>query len=260
MPNIANITLLTRIGFAARGIMYVLIGYLALRAGRTESGTEALASLDSGAGKLLLILMALGFLAYGIWRLSEAAIDSEGHGSDAKGWAIRAGGAVSGILHIGLALFAFNLGMGSGSSGGEGAQQGTAAALSVPGGWVAVSIAAAILVATGLYQLVKAIRADFLRHLDSKAAQAAWVQWLGRAGYAARGLVFILIGWFLWRAAQESDAREAGGMGDALASLPGTLQAIVAVGLLLFGLFSFVQARYRSINDPRVLERLKGLT
>src|SRR5687768_10435456 len=107
MPNIANITLLTRIGFAARGIMYVLIGYLAIRAGRTQSGTEALATLDSGAGKLLLILMALGFLAYGIWRLSEAAIDSEGHGSDAKGWAIRAGGAVSGILHIGLALFAF---------------------------------------------------------------------------------------------------------------------------------------------------------
>lgn len=258
MLSLASMTTLTRIGFAARGIMYVLIGYLAIRSGRTEDGAGALAFLDSGIGKPLLIVMALGFVAYGIWRLSEAFVDSEGHGSDAKGVAVRIGGAASGLIHLGLAFFALSLGMGGGSAGGDGTQQGAATALSFPGGQVALTVAAAALIATGLYQIVKAARADFLRHLDPKAAHAAWVEWLGRAGYAARGIVFILIGWFLWNAAREANAAEAGGIGEALESLPGGFQAAVAAGLLLFGLFSLVEARYRRINDPHVIERLKG--
>jgi hypothetical protein len=251
----------TRVGFAARGIMYFLIGYLALRTGRAEDGSGALDYLNGGAGKALLALMALGFLAYGIWRLSEALIDSEGHGSDAKGVAVRTGGAISGLIHLGLSFSAAALAFGSrGGGSGDGAQQGAASVLSFPGGSVALTIAAAALILTGAYQLIKAVKGDFLKHLDQEAARKDWVIWIGRAGYAARGVVFLIMGWFLWQAARDTNASEAGDMGAALGSLPSTLQMIVAAGLLLFGLFSFVEAVYRRINDPQVVDRLKAAT
>jgi hypothetical protein len=258
MLSTGKMEALTRIGFGARGIMYFLIGYLTLRTGRTGDGADALAYLDSGTGKFLLALMALGFLAYAIWRLSEALIDSEGHGSDAKGIAVRVGGAVSGLIHLGLSFTAARLAGSQSSGGGDGAQQGAASALSFPGGGIALTLAALALILTGVYQLVKAARGDFLRHLEQTAAHKEWVNWAGRAGYAARGIVFLIMGWFLWQAARSSDASEAGDMGAALGSLPATLQMMVAAGLLLFGVFSFVEAVYRRINDPQVLERMKS--
>jgi hypothetical protein len=174
--------------------------------------------------------------------------------------AARAGGAVSGLIHLGLSFTAATLafGQGNGGDGGDGAQQGAASALSFPGGGVALTLAAVALILTGVYQLVKAARGDFLRHLDQKAARQAWVNWVGRAGYAARGIVFLIMGWFLWKAARSSDASEAADMGSALGSLPPTLQMMVAAGLLLFGVFSIVEAVYRRINDPQVIERLKA--
>ncbi|CAA9491594.1 MAG: hypothetical protein AVDCRST_MAG39-813 [uncultured Sphingomonadaceae bacterium] len=258
MLNIGTMESLTRVGFAARGIIYFLIGYLALRTGRTEDGSGILDYLNSGAGKLLLGLMALGLLAYGLWRLSEAAIDSEGHGADAKGMGVRAGGAISGLIHLGLGFYAASLafGGGRGGSSGGGTQEGAATALSFPGGQVALTLVAAGLVVTAFVQFMKAFRAGFLKHLDPQAARKSWVKAIGRAGYAARGVVFLIMGWFLWRSAQQSNAAEAGDMGTALASLPSTLQLIVAAGLLLFGLFSMVEAIYRRITDPHVLERL----
>jgi hypothetical protein len=167
---------------------------------------------------------------------------------------------VSGVIHLGLSFTAAGLAFsqGSGGEGGDGAQQGAASALSFPGGGVALTLAAIALILTGFYQLVKAARGDFLRHLDQQAASQAWVIWAGRAGYAARGIVFLIMGWFLWQAARSSDASEAADMGAALDTLPSTLQMAVAAGLLLFGIFSIVEAIYRRINDPQVIERLRA--
>ena len=83
--------------------------------------------------------------------------------------------------------------------------------------------------------------------------------WTGRTGYAARGVVFAIMGFFLLQAARSSEASQAGDMGEALTSLPDTLQKVVAAGLFLFGLFSLVEARFRRINDPQVMERLSGM-
>lgn len=259
MPTARTIELLTRMGFAARGVMYILIGYLALRLGRTEDGAGALEWLDSGGGRIVLIVMAVGFLAYAVWRLSEAAIDSEGHGSDAKGVAVRLGGAASGIIHLSLAWLALTLGMGGGSQEGDAAEQGASTALTFPGGEAAIAVAAAILLATGAYQLIKAIKLGFLKHIDPAVAGKPWIAWLGRAGYLARGVVFVVMANFLWRAGRQSDAEAAGGMDQAMDAMPASLQILVATGLLMFGIFSLVEARYRRINDPDVLNRLKGV-
>ena len=259
MLNAGKMETMTRVGFAARGIMYVLIGYLALRMGRAQSGSEVLGYLDSGIGPVLLVIMAIGFFGYGLWRLTEALLDSEGHGNDAKGTAVRAGGFVSGLIHFGLGLYALKIAFGdSGGGGGNSTEGSAAAALTVPGGAALLMVAAAAIILSGLYQLVKSYKADFLKHLLPRAARMSWVEMLGRAGYAARGIVFAIMGWFLWRSASAEDPSRAGDMGEALASLPSSLQFLAAGGLLLFGLFSLVEAVYRRINDPRVLERLSG--
>ena len=259
MSSASRLETLTRAGFAARGIMYGLIGYLALKSGRTEDGAGVLEYLAGGSGRLLVGLMALGFFGYALWRFSEALADTEGHGSGAKGMVVRAGGVVSGLVHLGLGIFAAALASGSGGGGGGSggsSREGAATALSLPGGETLLILVAAALAATGLYQLIKAAKGDFLRYLDPEAARREWVGWLGRAGYAARGVVFLVMAWFLFEAGRESSASEAAGMGEALGSLPQTLQLLVAAGLFLFGLFSFVEACHRRINDPRVLERL----
>lgn len=260
MPTAKAIELLTRVGFAARGIMYILIGYLALRLGRTEDGAGALEWMSSGGGRFVLIAMAIGFLAYAVWRLSEAAIDSEGRGNDAKGIAVRLGGAVSGVIHLSLAWLAVRLGMFGTAQRGDTAEQGASTALALPGGEAALVLAAIVLLATGAVQLVKAIKLGFLDYIDPAVAQKPWIAWLGRAGYLARGTVFGVIAISLWQASRQSRAAAAGGMDKAMDMMPADLQVLVAAGLLMFGIFSLVEARFRRITDPQVLNRLKRAT
>jgi hypothetical protein len=257
MPSVTNLETLTRIGFAARGILYLVIGYLALRSGGAVDNVEALNYLNGKAGKIVLAIMALGFAAYGLWRLLEAFLDTEAHGSDAKGIAVRIGGAASGLIHLALCVYAARLAFGSGPWASGGKSEGAGTVLSLPGGQILLTIAAIGIFVTGLYQLIKAIKLDFLKHLEPSVAKSDLVAWVGRIGYAARGIVFVIVGWFFWNASQHARAAEAGGTEEAMASLPNGLRFLVSLGFVLFGIFSLVEARYRRINDPHVLSRLK---
>lgn len=256
--NIKAFESMTRVGFAARGIMYGLIGYLALRTGRTEDGAGTLDYLAGGSGRLLVAVMALGFFAYGLWRLVEAWLDSSGYGSEPKGLAIRAGGAISGVVHLSLGGAALMLAIRGAGSGGSSTRESAATALGLPGGELILLLVAAGLLIAGVQQVLKAWKLDFLRHLALRAAESRRVRWLGRAGFAARGIVFLMMAWFFGQAALSGSSAEAGGIGEALSSLPATLRTAVAAGLLLFGLFSLVEARFRQIRDPRVLDRLRA--
>lgn len=249
---------LTRIGFAARGLLYVLIGWLTLRTGRPEDGSGALDELAGGAGGLVLAAMALGFFGYGGWRLAEAWVDSEGHGGDARGLAARAAGAVSGLIHLGLGALAVRVALGGRAGGGEAPEQGAATALALPAGELVLFFVAAAVLAAAVYQLLQAYKPRFLRHLDPAAAARRWVGWLGRAGFLARGLVFLVIAWLIGRSAIDARSSEAGGVGDALGSLPMTLRLAVAAGLVLFGLFSLVEARFRRIHAPAIAAKVAG--
>lgn len=251
MNATARLTTLTRVGFAARGLLYVVIAFLVIGTGRAEDPSGALQYLSEGGGRLLLVVMAAGLIAYGIWRLSDAAFDIERHEPGNKGLVERAGAAASGLIHLLLAWQAIRLIQGVASSG-DAQQQGAQTALAWPGGGTLLLFAGLVIAGVGVYQLVKAARATFLRHLEPQVAQQPWALWTGRAGYAARGLVFLISGWFLVRAGLDQNAQQAGGMADALAWLSSPLDLIVAIGLAGFGLFSLIEARYRVLHDVPV--------
>ncbi|MEG3164715.1 DUF1206 domain-containing protein [Sphingomonas sp. PB2P19] len=247
----SRLTALTRIGFATRGLLYIVIALLILRTGRAEDPSGAIEYLGRGGGQLLLGVIAAGLTAYGIWRLADAALDIERHGSDRKGMMERAGAGVSGAIHLLLAWQSVQLMRGAALSG-DSTRQGARTAMQLPGGWALVLVGASVLVVLGAVQLAKAAKGSFLRYLEPSVAKQALVQWSGRAGYAARGLVFLISGYLLARAGIEEQASEAGGMAHVLSWLTSPFDVIIGAGLLAFGLFSLVEARYRQLHDVPV--------
>ena len=252
MDASARLTTLTRVGFAARGLLYIVIAVLIIQSGRTEDPSGALGYLADGAGIWLLALMAAGFIAYGIWRLSDAALNIEHHEENAKGLRQRLGAAGSGVVHLLLAWQAVKLVQGAGSDGGNGAQENAQTALQLPGGQLMLIIAGLVLMGAGAFQLYKAYKTSFCEKLEPGMANREWVKILGRVGYSARGVVFLISGYFIFKAGMEEQSGEAGGMEEALAWLTNPWDLVVAIGLLMFGLFSLIEARYRVIHSVPV--------
>jgi hypothetical protein len=244
----ARLTTLTRVGFAARGLLYFVIGFLVIQTGRAEDPSGALGYVAQGGGRWLLGLMGAGLVAYGIWRLADAALDVERRGTDGKALAQRVAAGASGLIHLGLAWQAFGLMRGAVADHQNTAGEGAGAALQLPGGSILLVLTGAVLVGVGFYQLLKAATGGFLRHLEPQIAGRAWVKLSGRAGYAARGLIFAIVGGFVLNAGIEERSDEAGGMADALAWLASPWDLVIAVGLIGFGIFSLVEARYRIIR------------
>ena len=251
MDASAQLTTLTRIGFATRGLLYIVIAVLVIRTGRAEDTSGALEYLGRGGGQVLLGVMAAGLIAYGMWRLADTVFNIERHPSDRKGVLERVGAAASGLVHLVLAWQAVRLMQGVASTG-DGTRQGTRTALDMPGGGTLVMLAGLVLLAVGVFQLVKAVKGSFLRHLDAKAARHPAVQWSGRAGYAARGFVFMITGYFMLIAGFTDEASGAGGTSQALSWLTNPWDVLVAIGLFGFGLFSLVEARFRRLHDVPV--------
>jgi hypothetical protein len=254
---------LARVGYAAKGVVYVLVGAIAARAalgagsgGTTDSGGALAAINDAAFGKVALAVIAAGLLGYAAWRVIAAATDAEGKGDDAKGLATRAGGAARGLLYVGLALQAVRLVRGGGQGGqGGGAEDWTARLMAAPFGRWLVAGAALGVIAYALYQLYRAFASKVRKHLDLSRLSAEGqrlVVAVGRFGIGARGVVFLVIGWLLLRAARQADASEASGVGEALRTLERQpygkwILALVGLGFVSYGVYEFVNARYRRI-------------
>jgi hypothetical protein len=238
---------LTRVGFVARGLLYVVIGALVIGTGRTEDLGGALEYFGRGIGRLLLIAMALGMATYGLWRLADAAFGIENVGQDGKAIRKRTVAAGIGAIYLYLAYKAVRVVL-AGNSQGSSPQQHADTVLDLPGGAAVLALAALLLAVAGGYQLIKARKCSFMKRLDPDA-HTPLVQWLGRIGYAARGVIFLAVAFMIGRAAMDERSTEAGGMEQALDLLSGPLLYAVASGLILFGLFSMVEARYRRIHD-----------
>ncbi|MCJ8159643.1 DUF1206 domain-containing protein [Sphingomonas sp. LaA6.9] len=258
-----RLTLLARLGFASRGLVYILVGWFALHAARTggqpADNQAALASLvDEPLGRGLLLVIGLGLLGYAVWRLLEAALDPEKRGRSTKGKFERAGYALSGVTHLILAVYAVRLAMHDAVAGGtapgdSSARDWSAWLMAQPGGTLLLSLVGGVLFIVAGAQATKSGKAGFMRELEGDAPVPDYLRIAGRIGYGARAVVFALIGWFFIRAALHANPEEAGGMGQALRALQGqdygpVLLGLVAVGLFLFGLFSLVEARFRRLK------------
>jgi hypothetical protein len=237
---------LARAGLAARGVMYILIGIIAVEI--ATGGTKQKAD-NSGAirlvastpfGKILLWLVAIGFAGLTLWRLSEALFGATGpDGHKASQRLASLGRAILyGVITYGILKYA--LGVGAPSSTDKTSQDLTAKALHYPGGQVLA---------------YRAYQASFLKHLRMTGASPRTrkvVTRLGQIGGVARGAVFCTVGIFLVVAAIEDQPDKAKGIDSALRALARTplgpwLLVVIAIGLVIFGAYSLCEARWREV-------------
>ena len=245
-----RMTAFTRLGFAARGLLFIVIALLVLSGGGRQDPSGALGKLhEARGGSLLLIAMAAGFCAYGLWRLADAAFDIDHHDPGARGLGQRIAAAGSGAIYIAFAWRTLAIAIQGKAGSGVGATQAARTALALPAGPLLLAAGGAVLVGAGVGQMAMAYRCTFCDRLDPAIARRAWVRWMGRGGYAARGVIFIVSGFFIAAAGVHSRASEAGGMREALRWLDSPVDLAVAAGLFLFGLFSLIEARFRLIPD-----------
>ena len=246
---------LVRVGYFSRAVLYSVLGLIALTsAGKIAQGTDGVfrAVEDFPAGTVILWLMVVGLAAYALFRLASPVFDIENHGSDKKGWAVRIGHAGSAIGHSALAYSAYKFatGDGGGAGSGNGAQEAAAGILSVELGGIVLGQLGVIFLLAAIFQAKKGFTGEFMNRVGPQAPDST--RWIGRAGYLARAVVFLVSGWSLIQAGfMSGDSGEVRTLGGALASLSdnGIWFTLLAIGLLLFGLFSLILARYRIIPD-----------
>lgn len=246
------------LGFAAKGVVYVLIGVLSLqvalgRRGDTEGSSGALASVtDEPFGNVILVLLAIGLASYALWRLASSILDVEGVGDYAKGIVKRIGYFVGGMTYGALTFVAVKLVVsGGGGSGGESREDWTATLLANEGGTWLLGLIGIAIIGVGVHQLYKGFTSSVLelyRTEQMSRRNRIWAERSARIGHSARGITFGIIGVFVIRAALQSDPSETRGLGGALAELASQpygpwLLGFVAAGLLCYGLYCFFRAR-----------------
>lgn len=248
-----------RLGLAARGLVYALIGLLAMQVAFGRHGKEAdregaLAAIAARPfGAVVLWLVALGFLGIVMWRLVEAITGPAGSEDTKKAWGKRALSAFKAALYLSFAVSAAHAAMGS--SGGKGAVGWTAQIMKMTGGRLLIGLVGLALVAAGAVTAWQGWKTDFEKHLDTGRMSTGLrrtVERLGRFGYIARGVVFALAGVFVIQAALRFNPQKADGLDLALKSLASTpvgppLLVVVALGLIAFGAYSCAEARFRRL-------------
>ncbi|CCH54239.1 putative protein yxxB [Fibrisoma limi BUZ 3] len=256
-----------KLGLGAKGVVYCLVGLLAFMAafeigGRSERQLNKQGVfrfiLDQPFGQLLLALVAAGLVCYALWRLTQAFLDNEQEGTDAKGIGRRIGYAFSGLVYGFLAYGSFRMVVGSqGNQGGDSSRQTLVRELlQKPFGQWLVGLIGLCIIGVGLYQIYRALSGKYLKNVQTSSIKTevkAIIIRSGKIGYIARGVVWGLIGYLFIKAALEANATQAGGSSHAFvfleqASYGSYLLGAVALGLFCYGIFMFVRARYEVIN------------
>jgi len=265
MERVRRIETWMRLGYAARGLVYLLLGYIALTSNKALSTGETVQAFKHlPAGTILLVLLALGLFGYGFYKIYSAIVDLDDHGDDGKAKVMRGSSALGGLGYWLLSFVALSeLTKGDGaaeagrSSGSGGAQQDAANEVGkAAGGDLLLTIVGIAVLAVAASQFWIAYKAKFMTGL---AGAPPWVKPAGQLGYAARAVVVAIVGWFVVQAGVDGERIRT--FGDALAmtrSHSDLLFKLIASGLILFGLVSLMIARFRRIADEDVVSRLSA--
>lgn len=251
--------IIARVGIVARGVIHLLVGWIAIRIATGDAGQKAdqRGALEAVArqplGKWLLVVMGVGLLAYAGWRALEAVVDTED-----KGMLQRVGQALRALLYTGLAWTSFRMALGSGGgNGGSTSQEVTTGALGTTGGRFLVIAAGLAVVATGIWNAYRAISRSFTKRIkeaEMSSTERRWTIRAGVVGHLARGIAYLVVGWFLLRAAWRFDPQQPIGLDASLHAVAATsygpiLLLGVGAGVIAFGLYQLMLARYREVLD-----------
>ena len=253
---------LGRAGIAARGVLYLILGILAIQFARGETSSDEVSQTGAFAtlaeqpfGKFLLVVLIAGLVALALWRFIQAAVGDPIEGDEAKDRVEYLGkGIIYSVLVVTaakVAIDAWNGGGAASESGNEDPQQASSFLFDLPGGRLLVGVLGVVLIGIALYQTYEhTVQAKFMERLAPPGQASKGIEAAGRAGYAARGIVLAISGIFFIVAAVQYDPNEPKGISGALQTLAdqpwGTIVLwATAIGLVLFGLFCFAESRYR---------------
>jgi len=256
--NSTAMRVLARAGLAARGVMYVLIGWIAAQVAFGHSGqqadrTGALQTIGTTpVGEVLLWLLVIGFVGMTLWRLCEAVYGAPGSRDPKTSQRVAALGKAVVYAVVAYSVLKFATGTGGAQSSDTESVDLTATLMKYPGGRIAVFVIGLALAGGGIYLAYEAWKKEFrgdLRLGELHGHLRRVVEWLGEFGGIARGAVFVTAGIFLMVSAADAQPRQAKGVDSALRSLASTpggpwLLVLVAAGLIMFGVFSWCEARW----------------
>lgn len=258
--------LLERLGYLVRGALYAVMGLLALGIAFGIGGGQAtdlsgslVFLISNPLGKLVLIVTVIGLGAYSLWGFTRAIYDPLHRGKDAGGYAARLGFVSSAVSYALIVFFAVQILRGSGGAAGDSTQKTIAAILTHPGGGPLTIVIGLVAIVIGLGQFLEAYRATFkedLKSAEMTASERDIAIALGRFGMFARGVIFLIIGWFLVQAGLHHDAGQVQGFGGAFVFLLGqplgrVVLGVIALGFVALGLHSFACARWIRLMGSR---------
>jgi hypothetical protein len=246
-----------RIGYVAKGVIYLLIGTLALRLALGDGGrlTDSSGALNTIVrqpfGMALLALLAAGILAYAGWAIAQAILDTKRKGTRASGLLDRGLSIIKGLVYGAVGVEAMRMVIGA-RGASQNADDYARTAMQFPLGGVLLILVGVGVTIYGITQISMAWKSRFDDDLDQRQLRregGTWVVNIGRAGIGARGVILVLVGIALARAGFVERASEAGGITEAMWTLFAQpygqlLLAAVAAGLMCFGLFQILHARY----------------
>lgn len=251
-----------RAGLATRGLLYLTVGVLAAQIAFGDTGQRAdregalQAVARQPLGRLLIAVVAVGMAAYALWQLVLAVADPGDKGDDASGLAKRAGCVGRAAIYLGGVAAALPLALGSSGDSGSKEQDWTARALEMPGGRWVVGAAGVAVIGAGLWNGWKGLSGKWRKKLETSEMSKAEEQWaepIAVGGLIGRMAVFSLVGGFLLRAAVRYDPNQGVGLDAALKEVRGKAYGpwallAFALALVLFGVFSLLQARWRRVD------------